>query len=97
MDSVLECDQEKTKLLRREKELDGGGRADESGSPPDHTEELTELYHRLLQAILWLEGYLQTWSTTLLLVSHDRTFLSSVCTDIVQSLLGVHVNDISAN
>lgn len=31
VDSVLECDQERTKLLRREKELIGGGRADESG------------------------------------------------------------------
>ena len=31
VDSVLECDQERTKLLRREKELVGGGRVDESG------------------------------------------------------------------
>jgi len=36
-----------------------------------------------VKAILWLENYLQTWPTTLLVVSHDRMFLDSVATDIV--------------
>ena len=36
-----------------------------------------------VKAILWLENYLQTWPTTLLVVSHDRMFLDAVATDIV--------------
>jgi ATP-binding cassette subfamily F protein 3 len=36
-----------------------------------------------LSALLWLEQYLQTWSKTLLVVSHARDFLNSVCTDII--------------
>ncbi|XP_018010153.1 ATP-binding cassette sub-family F member 3 [Hyalella azteca] len=36
-----------------------------------------------LKAIIWLEGYLLTWPTTLLLVSHDRHFLDSVPTDVL--------------
>ena len=36
-----------------------------------------------VKAILWLENYLQSWPTTLLVVSHDRMFLDSVATDIV--------------
>lgn len=32
-----------------------------------------------IKAILWLEKYLQTWPTTLLVVSHDRKFLDTVC------------------
>ena len=36
-----------------------------------------------VKAILWLENYLQTWPTTLLVVSHDRMFLDAVSTDIV--------------
>uniref|UniRef100_UPI00358FC8F0 ATP-binding cassette sub-family F member 3 isoform X2 n=1 Tax=Myxine glutinosa TaxID=7769 RepID=UPI00358FC8F0 len=36
-----------------------------------------------VRAILWLENYLQTWPSTLLVVSHDRNFLNSVATDIV--------------
>lgn len=36
-----------------------------------------------VKAILWLENYLQTWATTLLVVSHDRMFLDAVSTDIV--------------
>ena len=34
-----------------------------------------------LKAIIWLENYLLTWPTTLLLVSHDRHFLDAVPTD----------------
>lgn len=36
-----------------------------------------------LKAILWLESYLQSWSSSLLLVSHDREFLNTVTTDII--------------
>lgn len=36
-----------------------------------------------LNAIAWLEDYLQTWPGTILVVSHDRAFLDAVATDIV--------------
>lgn len=36
-----------------------------------------------VKAILWLEDYLQTWPTTLYVVSHDRMFLDAVATDII--------------
>ncbi|WVR03646.1 hypothetical protein IAU60_000641 [Kwoniella sp. DSM 27419] len=36
-----------------------------------------------LNAIAWLEEYLQTWESTILVVSHDRAFLDAVATDIV--------------
>ncbi len=35
-----------------------------------------------MKAIIWLENYLQTWPTTILVVSHDRLFLNSIVTDI---------------
>jgi ATP-binding cassette subfamily F protein 3 len=34
-------------------------------------------------AVVWLENYFQNWNTTLLVVSHDRSFLDSVSTDIL--------------
>ncbi|XP_040284435.1 ATP-binding cassette sub-family F member 3 [Bufo bufo] len=36
-----------------------------------------------VRAILWLENYLQTWPSTILVVSHDRNFLNAVATDIL--------------
>jgi len=36
-----------------------------------------------MKAIIWLENYLQTWQSTLLVVSHDRHFLDTVPTDIL--------------
>ena len=41
--------------------------------------------HLDLLAVLWLQTYLSTWSTTstLLVVSHDRAFLNGVATDII--------------
>uniref|UniRef100_A0A8C5M8C1 ATP-binding cassette sub-family F member 3 n=1 Tax=Leptobrachium leishanense TaxID=445787 RepID=A0A8C5M8C1_9ANUR len=36
-----------------------------------------------VKAIIWLEDYLQTWPSTILVVSHDRNFLNAVATDIV--------------
>eukprot|EP01060_Flectonema_neradi_P004391 TRINITY_DN12827_c0_g1_i1.p1 TRINITY_DN12827_c0_g1~~TRINITY_DN12827_c0_g1_i1.p1 ORF type:complete len:743 (+),score=159.07 TRINITY_DN12827_c0_g1_i1:58-2286(+) len=39
--------------------------------------------HLDLHAVLWLEHYLSTWEKTLIVVSHSRTFLNAVCTDII--------------
>uniref|UniRef100_A0A0D6QY42 ABC transporter domain-containing protein n=1 Tax=Araucaria cunninghamii TaxID=56994 RepID=A0A0D6QY42_ARACU len=39
--------------------------------------------HLDLRAVLWLEEYLGRWKKTLVVVSHDRDFLNTVCTDII--------------
>ncbi|EOY32880.1 General control non-repressible 4 [Theobroma cacao] len=39
--------------------------------------------HLDLRAVLWLEEYLCRWKKTLVVVSHDRDFLNSVCTEII--------------
>ncbi|CAI5451952.1 unnamed protein product [Caenorhabditis angaria] len=39
--------------------------------------------HLDLNAVIWLDNYLQTWKKTLLIVSHDQGFLDSVCSDIL--------------
>merc|ERR1712002_900532 len=39
--------------------------------------------HLDLNAVIWLDNYLQTYKKTLLIVSHDQSFLDNVCTDIV--------------
>lgn len=36
-----------------------------------------------MRAVLWLEWKLQSWPSTLLTVSHDRSYLNAVVTDIV--------------
>ncbi|CEF68141.1 ATP-binding cassette sub-family F member 3 [Strongyloides ratti] len=36
-----------------------------------------------MKAIYWLENHLISWIGTIFIVSHDRKFLNSVCTDIV--------------
>ena len=36
-----------------------------------------------MQAVIWLERYLQTWRGTIIVVSHDRMFLDEVATDIL--------------
>ncbi|SJL05384.1 related to ATPase component of ABC transporters with duplicated ATPase domains/Translation elongation factor EF-3b [Armillaria ostoyae] len=41
-----------------------------------------------LNALAWLEDYLQTWQGTLLVVSHDRAFLDAIATDIVHQHSG---------
>uniref|UniRef100_A0A3B4B727 ATP-binding cassette sub-family F member 1 n=1 Tax=Periophthalmus magnuspinnatus TaxID=409849 RepID=A0A3B4B727_9GOBI len=38
--------------------------------------------HLDLNAVIWL-NYLQGWKKTLLIVSHDQSFLDDVCTDII--------------
>ncbi|KAI8902402.1 P-loop containing nucleoside triphosphate hydrolase protein [Globomyces pollinis-pini] len=43
-------------------------------------------------AVVWLENYFLTWSATILVVSHDRSFLDTVTTDI----LHLHNNQLDA-
>ncbi|EEF35150.1 ATP-dependent transporter, putative [Ricinus communis] len=39
--------------------------------------------HLDLRAVFWLEEYLRRWKKTLLVVSHDRDFLNTVCKEII--------------
>merc|ERR1711887_523537 len=39
--------------------------------------------HLDLNAVIWLDNYLQGWKKTLLVVSHDQSFLDNICTDMV--------------
>eukprot|EP00604_Paraphysomonas_vestita_P001674 CAMPEP_0174822380 /NCGR_PEP_ID=MMETSP1107-20130205/15307_1 /TAXON_ID=36770 /ORGANISM="Paraphysomonas vestita, Strain GFlagA" /LENGTH=618 /DNA_ID=CAMNT_0016041103 /DNA_START=103 /DNA_END=1956 /DNA_ORIENTATION=- len=39
--------------------------------------------HLDLEAVLWLQEYLNHYKNTILLVSHDRAFLNEICTDII--------------
>jgi len=39
--------------------------------------------HLDLNAVIWLDNYLVNWKKTLLIVSHDQSFLDNVCTDII--------------
>lgn len=39
--------------------------------------------HLDLNAVIWLDSYLQRWKKTLLVVSHDQDFLDNVCTDVI--------------
>ncbi|TPP62222.1 ATP-binding cassette sub-family F member [Fasciola gigantica] len=36
-----------------------------------------------MRALIWLEGYVQTSSNIMIIVSHDRSFLNTVATDII--------------
>ena len=38
--------------------------------------------HLDFHAIVWLERFLESWEGTLIIVSHQRDFLNTVCTDI---------------
>mmetsp|Transcript_5236 Transcript_5236/g.11489 ORF Transcript_5236/g.11489 Transcript_5236/m.11489 type:complete len:794 (-) Transcript_5236:362-2743(-) len=40
--------------------------------------------HLDLEAVLWLESYLQSYRHTVIIVSHDRSFLNEVCTDTIE-------------
>lgn len=39
--------------------------------------------HLDLDAVMWLQDYLINWDKSLLIVSHARSFLNNVCTDII--------------
>ena len=39
--------------------------------------------HLDLNAVLWLDAYLQKWKKTIVIVSHDQDFLNNVVTDII--------------
>lgn len=39
--------------------------------------------HLDLFAVLWLEQFLQSWTKTLVVVSHSRTFLNNVCEEVI--------------
>ncbi|XP_050691355.1 ATP-binding cassette sub-family F member 3-like [Eriocheir sinensis] len=80
---------------RRTKEFSGGWRmrialARALFSQPDLLllDEPTNMLD--MKAIIWLENYLMGWSSTLLVVSHDRHFLDIVPTDV----LHLHSQDI---
>jgi ATP-binding cassette subfamily F protein 1 len=45
--------------------------------------------HLDLRAVLWLEEYLCRWKKTLVVVSHDRDFLNTVCSEII------HLHDLT--
>lgn len=36
-----------------------------------------------MRALIWLEGYVQSWPGIMLVVSHDQAFLNNVATDII--------------
>lgn len=36
-----------------------------------------------IPAVVWLSHYLNSWTSTLLVVSHDREFLDDICTDVL--------------
>ena len=39
--------------------------------------------HLDLNAVLWLDNYLQNWKKTVVIVSHDQDFLNNVITDVI--------------
>ena len=41
--------------------------------------------HLDLDAVMWLQDYLQGFQNTVLIVSHAREFLSAVCTNIIHT------------
>ena len=44
--------------------------------------------HLDLNAVIWLDDYLQRWKKTMLVVSHDQDFLNSVCQEVL------HIEDL---
>ncbi|KAG5511881.1 hypothetical protein JKF63_07706 [Porcisia hertigi] len=52
--------------------------------------------HLDLFAVLWLEQFLKDWQKTLIVVSHSRTFLNNVCSEIIH-LVGHHLQYYTGN
>ena len=44
---------------------------------------LTMFVHSVFHCAIYLDSYLQAWKKTLLIVSHDQSFLDNVCSDII--------------
>lgn len=44
--------------------------------------------HLDIESIIWLEGYLQNYSGTVILISHDTQFLDNICNRIIEIELG---------
>ncbi|KAG8866042.1 hypothetical protein FRC20_009146 [Serendipita sp. 405] len=91
LDSVLKADVWRDYLLKQEMDFNKKLAELESGDDKATEEAREELSARLgepsnhidLNALAWLEDYLQTWENTILVVSHDRAFLDAVATDII--------------
>lgn len=45
--------------------------------------------HLDIDALTWLESYLDEYNGAVIVVSHDRFFLDKICTDIIELLFGV--------
>ncbi|KAJ3348872.1 ATP-binding cassette sub- F member 3 [Entophlyctis luteolus] len=100
--SVLQADVEREALLTEEKALTTTIQKP-SISPEEANaaaERLKIVYAKLEEiesdkaesnfpAVVWLENYFQNWNATLLLVSHDRSFLDATTTDIFHLHNGV--------
>ena len=48
--------------------------------------------HLDLNAVIWLDNYLQGYKKTLLIVSHDQSFLDNVCTGQTEAPAGFIVD-----
>ena len=47
--------------------------------------------HLDLNAVIWLTDYLENWKKTLLVVSHNQSFLNDICTDVL------HIDQLKIN
>ena len=67
-------------LMRPSKSFSGGWRMRISLARALYLEPTN---HLDLNAVIWLDNYLQSWKKTLLVVSHDQSFLDNICTDVI--------------